>query len=153
MIVSNQFTVAGVLKDGTNDVEFKQLLNWYLQNAKPGEKLVSTLSSLLEILAPAHKDFFIVTGDLKADNPEGFINNCYKEGVTYIAWDSRVGLSSDDVFYKLARLDNIAMLRNKQSEGPYEYLTTIVHPKDNRRYINIFRLLPQPVQPSGKPDR
>ncbi len=149
MIVSNQFTVAGVIRDGTQDGEFRQLLDWYRQNAKPGEKLVSTLSSLLSVLDPKDKDCFLVTGDLKADSPEGFIDNCYKEGVTYIAWDSRVGFSTNDVFYTLARLDNIAMLRNPKSTGPYEYITTIVHPTQKNRFINIFRLRPRPVQHSG----
>ena len=146
MIASNQFTVAGVLRDGTQDGEFKQLLDWYKQNAKPGEKLVSTLSSLLQILDPKDKDCFLVTGDLKADNPQGFIDNCYKAGVTYVTWDSRVGFSTEDLFYKIARLDNIAILRNPKSTGPYQYITTIVYPGNRNRFINIFRLRPPPAQ-------
>ncbi len=142
MIVSNQFSVASVLGDGSQDGEFIQLLEWYKQNAKPGEKLVSTLSSLLQILDPKDKDCFLVTGDLKADSPQGFIDNCYKAGVTYVTWDSRVGFSTNDVFYQLARLDNIAMLRNPKSIGPYQFITTIVHPTQKYRYINIFKLHP-----------
>ncbi|MBN1973905.1 MAG: hypothetical protein JW787_09730 [Sedimentisphaerales bacterium] len=148
MIISNQFSVAGVIKDGTHDGEFKQLLDWYIHNAKPGEKMVSTLNDLLGVLAPAYKDCFISHGSLNADNPDDFVNRCYENGVKYVAWDSRIGVTPDDVFYTLAKLDNIAVLCNKQSIGPYEYITTITHPTDDWRYINVFRLRPRPVQPS-----
>ena len=147
---SNQYTVARIVRDGTHDGEFKQLLDWYKQNAKPGEKLVSTLASLLSVLDPKDKDCFISPGDLKADTPEGFIDNCYKEGITYVTWDSRIGFSPENVFYQLAKLENIAFLRNKQSVGPYEYITTIVHPTEKNRYINIFRLRPRPELPAGQ---
>jgi hypothetical protein len=145
VIVSNQFSVAGVVRDGQRDAEFKQLLDWYLQNAKPGEKMLSTLSGLLGILTPAHKDFFIPTGNIKADSPEDFVNRCYATGITYVAWDSRIGLFPDDVFYKLMKLENIDMLRRPQSVGPYEYITTIFHKTEKWRYINVFRLRAPPA--------
>lgn len=145
LIVSNQFSVAGVVKNGQKDIEFKQLLDWYLQNAKPGEKLVTTLAGLLGILAPEYEDSFTPTGDIKADSPEDFVNRCYAKGVTYIAWDSRIGLFPDDVFYKLMKLENIDMLRRPQSIGPYEYITTIFHKTEKWRYINIFRLRAPPA--------
>ena len=142
-IASNQFTLAGVVRDGTQDGEFKQLLEWYEGNAKPGEKLVTTLAQLLGILRPAYKDYFIAPGELIADSPEGFVERCYEEDITYVTWDSRKGFQTNDAFYKLAGLDNIAFLQNQQNIGQYEYITTIVHPTQRWRYINIFKLRPK----------
>ncbi len=150
MIISNQYAVASVIKKGNDNIEFKFLLDWYLQNAKPGEKMVSSIASLLWILNPENKEYFIVTGELKADSPGDFINNCYKEGITYIAWDSRAGFSYDALFYKLAKLGNIDFLRNRQNIGPCEYITTVVHPTMEKRFINIFRLRPRTELPSGE---
>lgn len=154
MILSNQFLVASVVKDGQSDAEFKQLLDWYIQNAKPGEKMVTTLSGLLDILAPAYKGNFIPTGEIKADSPEAVVNLCYSKGITYIAWDSRIGLIPnnipDYVFYRNMRLDNIDMLRNPKSTGPWEYITTIYHKTQRDRYINVFRLRAPSVLPKEK---
>lgn len=150
MIISNQYAVAKVIQNGNDNIEFKLLLDWYLQNAKPGEKMVSSISSLLWILNPKNKEYFIVTGDLKADSPEDFIDNCYKEGITYIAWDSRAGFSTDALFYKLAKLENTAFLYNRQNIGPCEYITTVFHPTMEQRFINIFRLRPRTELPSGE---
>jgi hypothetical protein len=145
VIVSNQFSVAGVVRDGQRDAEFKQLLDWYIQNARPEEKMLSTMSGLMGILAPEYSDSFTSTGDIKADSPEDFVNRCYAKGVTYIAWDSRIGLFPDDLFYRRMKLENVDMLRRPQSVGPYEYITTIFHKTEKWRYINVFRLRAPPA--------
>jgi len=146
MIVSNQFLVANVVRDGQRDAEFKQLLDWYIQSAKPGEKLITTMSGPMSILAPKYKDFFIHPGSIRADSPEDFVNRCYAVGIRYVAWDSRMGLFPDDGFYKLYRLENIGMLRKPQSVGTYEYITTFFHETEKWRYINVFRLRTPPAQ-------
>jgi hypothetical protein len=144
LIVSNQFTVAGIVRDGQQDAEFKQLLDWYIWNAKPGEKMLSSMSGLMDILAPKYKGSFIATSEIKADSPEDFANRCYAKDLTYIAWDSMMGLSPDNVFYQLMKLENIDVLRRPQSVGPYEYITTIFHKTEKQRYINVFRLRAPP---------
>jgi hypothetical protein len=145
VIVSNQFLVANVVRDGQRDAEFKRLLDWYLQNAKPGEKIVCTMSGPMSILAPKCRDFFIHPGSIKAETPEDFVNRCYAMGIRYVAWDSRIGLFPDDGFYKLYKLENIGMLRKPQSVDAYEYITTIFHETEKWRYINVFRLRTPPA--------
>jgi len=142
VIVSNQVVVARVLEKGQRDGEFRKLLDWYRENARPGEKLISTLAGSMAALAQQYKDVFL--GMIKADNPQDFIEKCYAQGITYIAWDSRMGLFPKDIFYKSCRYDNIRMLQRPQSVGDYEYITTIAHDTVGWRYINVFRLRPPP---------
>jgi hypothetical protein len=54
IIVSNQFAVAGLVGNGGRDMEFKYLADWYCQNAKKGEKLVTTMANLLASMAPQY---------------------------------------------------------------------------------------------------
>jgi hypothetical protein len=81
--------------------------------------------------------------------PTQFLQACYRNGIRYIAWDSRSGLDREDPDYKPWRLDRIKMLQKTKSVGPYEFVTQIKHP--NGEYINIFRLdTPAPLMPSDR---
>lgn len=138
IIVSNQFALAGLVGDGQGDVEFKMLADWYIANAKPGEKMLATLSHVVRLYAPEHKDSLLQIGSIKADNPSDFVKKCYEEDITYIAWDSRLGLSPDNEYYKFWGLKNIAMLAKPRSIGPYEFIKQVR--ANERRFIHIFRL-------------
>jgi hypothetical protein len=138
IIVSNQFALAGLVGDGQGDMEFKQLADWYNANAKPGEKMLVTLSHVVKLYAPEHKDSLIHIGSIKAENPSDFIKKCYDEDITYVAWDSRLGLNPENEYYKFWGLKNIAMLAQPKSIGPYEFITQIR--ANEKRFIYIFRL-------------
>jgi len=138
IIVSNQFVVAQMVGNGERDIEFKYLVDWYFANAKPGEKLVSTVPSILTIMAPEYKDCFIHTQHIEGDNPNEFVRGCYDRQVRYVAWDSRIGLCPKDRYYRYWHVKNILPLRAPQDNGPYEFITQLVH--NRRRYINLFRL-------------
>jgi hypothetical protein len=140
MIVSNQFVVAQVVGNGERDLEFKYLAEWYRQNAKPGEKLVTTVPVILEILAPQYKDDFIHTNTFDANNPNDFVMECYKRNITYVAWDSREGLNPTDHYYKYWKMSNIAPLAVGRDIGPYQFITQLR--VNQRRYINLYRLRP-----------
>jgi hypothetical protein len=140
MIVSNQFIVAGVVGNGDRDIEFKYLTEWYCQNAKPDEKLVTTVPIILTILAPQYKDNFIHTGTFDANSPEQFAMECYKKHITYVAWDSREGLTPSDQYYKYWKMSNIAPLAVGRDIGPYEFITQFR--VNQRRYLNLYRLRP-----------
>ncbi len=145
MITSNQFGVAGAVGNVRRDIEFKYLLDWYKDNAKKGEKLVTTVPSILQIMAPQYKDCFIHTNSFEANNPNDFIAECYKRNITYVAWDSKIGLSPTDHYYKYWKVANIAPLAAGRDVGPYQFIAqiTIVNQK---RYINLYRLRHPPPQ-------
>jgi hypothetical protein len=139
MITSNQFGVAGMVGNVKRDIEFKYLLDWYKDNAKKGEKLVTTAPSILQIMAPQYKDFFIHTDTFDANNPNDFVTECYKRNITYVAWDSRAGLSPTDPCYKYWKMANIAPLAAGRDIGPYQFIAQI-RVVNQRRYINLYRL-------------
>jgi amino acid transporter len=142
IIASNQFALVRVIGSGQGNVEFKMLADWYIQNAKEGEKLLSTMSSIVSLYASRHKDSFVHTDSIKTDDPMGFVKECYEKDITYVAWDSRLGLTPDDLYYKRWRLKNIAALAYGKDVGPYEFITQIR--VSQRRFINVFRLKKSP---------
>lgn len=142
MIVSNQFTLARMVGNGDTDAEFKKLADWYIQNALPGEKLVTTMPNVVRLFAPQHTKDFIPTSRIKGDDPAGFVQACYKRGVAYVAWDSRIGLTPGNSYYKKWRISRIASLGKPRSIGPYEFITQLK--QSDRRFINIFKLRTNP---------
>jgi hypothetical protein len=144
MITSNQFGVADMVGNVKRDIEFKYLLDWYKDNAKKGEKLVTTVPSILQIMAPQYKDCFIDTSTFDANSPNDFVTECYKRNITYVAWDSRMGLAPTDHYYKYWKMANIAPLAAGRDIGPYQFIAQI-RVVNQRRYINLYRLrYPQP---------
>jgi hypothetical protein len=144
MIVSNQFGIYLAVGNGERDIEFKYLLDWYKDNAKIGEKLATTVPSILQIMAPQYKDCFIHTNSFDASNPIDFSIECYKRNITYVAWDSRIGLIPGDPYYKYWKVANILPLAVGEDVGPYQFITRL---RVNReRYINLYRLIPLPTE-------
>ncbi len=144
LLVSNQFALARPtpVGDGRRDVEFKELADWYLENAKPGEKLVTTMPHVVRIFAPKHAGRFIRTERIAGDDAAGFVEDCYKRNITYVAWDSRLGLARRDSYYRRYGLIRIAALQGGRNTGPYRFLTTLTASKN--RYIHIYRLEKKP---------
>lgn len=143
IITSNQFGVAGMAGNVKRDIEFKYLLDWYKANAKKGEKLVTTVPSILAIMAPQYKDCFIHTDSFDANNPTDFAVECYKRNITYVAWDSKEGLAPADPYYKYWKMANIAPLAAGEDVGPYQFIAQIAV-VNQKRYINLYRLRPLP---------
>ncbi len=152
VIVSNQFILVRLLGDGQTDAEFKHLADWYVKNAKPGEKMGLYMADVVLIFAPKYADSIV--GLPKADNPAEFVNACYNENITYVVWATREGLSADHTGYRQANLDKtIAILREPKNIGPYEFVAQV---GSDRGYVNIFRLHKpanniQQKPPSGQP--
>jgi len=139
IVVSNQFTLVRAVGNGQRDIEFKLLADWYLENADPGEKLLTTLAGTVAILAPGCKDSFIATEKFTARSPADFVAQCHENNITYVAWDSRVGLRNTGLYYRLWGIKNIAMLAKPETTGPYEFVTQIR--ANERQFINVFRLI------------
>jgi hypothetical protein len=139
IITSNQFVVAGVVGNGRSDIEFKYLADWYCDNAKEGEKLVTTMANLLTAMAPQQKDNFLeMDAFVDANSPQEFVNECYKKNITYVTWDSRIGLAPGDDYYKIWKIQNIAILAAGRDIGPYQFVTQLK--ANERRYVNVYRL-------------
>lgn len=137
IIVSNQFTLAPLLGDGQREKEFKLLADWYVANARPGEKLGVYMCGVVKIFAPKYAEYIV--GLPKAENPSEFVKACYENDITYVVWATREGLTNDEhTGYRQLRLDtNIAMLREPKNIGPYEFVTQL---GSKRGYLNVFRL-------------
>jgi len=136
IIASNQFVLVRTLGDGQKEKEFKLLADWYVANAKPGEKLAVYMAGVVKIFAPKYADYIV--GPPKADNPSDFIKACYENDITYVVWATREGLSTDHTGYRQLNLDkNIALLREPRSIGPYEFIAQVGWEKG---WVHIFRL-------------
>lgn len=139
MLVSNHFTLVQIVGNGDKDREFKWLADWYVANAKKGELMVTTMPHIVELYAPKHRNAFRYTGSFRQETIQEFTEVCYEENITYIAWDSRIGLSPQDAYYKTWYMQKIAPLIRPRDLGPYKFIIQI---KRGTRYINIFRLMP-----------
>jgi len=142
VMVSSQSRLVKLLGDGQRDIEFKYLAEWYRDNAGSGEMMASTLIPHLKLFAPEYEKNFIPIRNVRTENQRKFIRECRGRRITYIAWDSR--LCSDRKLQKNWNIENIALLSQSRSIGPYEYITRVVNERNPDRYINIFRLKPQP---------
>ena len=150
IIVSNQFTLAPFLGDGQRDKEFKQLADWYIDNAKPGEKLGVYMFQVVRIFAPKHAENIIILP--KADNQSEFVKACYEEDITYVVWATREGLhKGQHTGYRRLGLDkNIDHLKQGTSIEPYQFVAQVGW---KGGYVNIFRLhKPAGVIEPGAPD-
>jgi hypothetical protein len=136
IIVSNQFSVAQLIGDGQQDAEFKLLADWYIDNAKPGEKMGVYMASVVKIFAPKFAQDIVPLP--AANSPEEFIKACREKGIAYVVWATREGLRNEHTGYKQFNLDkNIANLQKPQSTPNYQFITQV---RAERGYVNIFRL-------------
>ncbi len=150
IVVSNHFTLVSLVGDGQRDKEFKQLADWYIANAKPGEKMGVYMYQVVGIYAQKYAEDIIALP--QADSPEEFTEACYDQDLTYVVWATREGLRNYSVRYRRLGLDkNIAQLSNSKTTLPYQFVAQVGW---ERGYVNIFRLLRQeavtkPGVPSG----
>lgn len=135
VIFSNQFGLVNLIRDGQQDAEFAELADWYVENAKPEEKMALYLASVVKIFAPNQRQNFVRLP--KADNRQDFVRKCYESDITYVVWATREARSPHSENYKLARLDNIAHLVKPTNSGPYQFVTQL---GTRKNWINVFRL-------------
>ena len=159
MVWSNELSLATrMYSKSQHDIEFKQMVDWYVANAKEGEKLVTSLPAPLRILAPKYGDEFEHIAYKDSSSPAAFTRDCLKQNVSYVAWDSRIGLLSHNSYYKQWHMEKVKDLWEPRKSvllteadpqkkgkfrpvGYYEYLTTVGNTQGHYpRYINIFRL-------------
>ena len=136
VILSNQFSLAPLLGDGKQDIEFKYLADWYAENAKPNEKMAVYMCETVAIYVPqSAKD---IVGFVYADTPEQLVEKFRQENVTYVCWASREGFSKDPWGDRALNMHvTIPFLVNPKDIGPYKFITQI---RSGDRFVNIFRL-------------
>ena len=138
-IISNQFSLVRIVGNGKSNIAFKMLADWYMANAKVGEKIVTTLPNISNIFVPEkRKRSFVHMEAVKGDDLYEFIKNCHEKGINYVAWDSRLGYNPKGRYYKIWGLKNIRMLSSPKNNGPYEFITTLRASRNS--FINVFRL-------------
>ena len=149
IIVSNQFTLVRLVGDGQREKEFKQLADWYIANAKPGEKLGVYMFQVVRIFAPKYAENIVILP--KADNQSEFVKACYEQDITYVVWATREGLRDDHSGYRQFGLHkNIAHLRTAKDIGPYQFVAQVGW---KGGYVNVFRLhRPAGLIEPGVPD-
>ncbi|MBW8015906.1 MAG: glycosyltransferase family 39 protein [Planctomycetes bacterium] len=147
MIVSNQLGVASLMQTGKHDSEFKVLADWYTENAKPGEKMATSMTPVVSLYV-SNPSGIVNYRNIKSTGPADFANKLHKKGIKYIAWDSRLGLAPTDPYYKLYHLEKIKTLMHPQSQGPYKFIKRI---ENGRRFVNIFELQMPPSKKPPKP--
>lgn len=152
-LAGNQIDLLQRVGNGRMDAEFKDLATWYLKNAAPGEKMVTTMPHILTLFAPVQEKNFVHTRWIAGDSSQEFIQDCYKRHITYVAWDSRLGLATNNAYYKMYKLDRIAflgpragsdnrMMMPPKKNGPFELIGTIQNEYLSFRFIFIYRLDP-----------
>jgi hypothetical protein len=136
VIASNQFMMASIVGDGKREMEFRQLGEWFAQNAKPGEKMGVYNCGPAALYAGKFAEN--IGGLPKEDNPEKFTARLYELNITYVVWATREGVGNRHNDYTFSNLDkNLAMLSQPRSIGPYEFVIRI---GSDRGYVNVFRL-------------
>ena len=112
------------------------MANWYVDNAKPGEKLGVYMAGVVKMFAPRYADCIVRLP--QAESPSEFVKACHEEDITYVVWATREGLSGQHTGYKRFGLDkNIADLCTPKDVGPYQFVAQV---GSKRGYVNIFRL-------------
>ncbi len=155
-LTANQITLIPSMGSGAIDQEFKELAIWYQKNAKPGERMASTLPNILALFAPEKQSRFVHIQWIQGDSAEDFIPDCYKQNITYLAWDSRLGFAIQNAYYKIYKLDRISFLGPRigpnnqlilppKKNGPFELIGTIENSRYPSRFILIYRLSPLPA--------
>jgi hypothetical protein len=138
IIVSNQFTLVRLIGDGQQNKEFALLADWFVANARPGEKMGVYMAPIVKIFAPKVAQDIVALP--KADSPEEFVKACFNQNITYVVWATREGAREDHTGYRQLGLhENIAHLATPKNTGPYQFVTQV---GSKRGYVNIFRLQP-----------
>lgn len=142
MLMSMQFSTVRTIGNGTR-MEFKFLLNEYLKNSQPGQKLASRYAGTLRYMAPSRRDDFTSSlRYLSSTTFDEFIEKCYDNDVTYISWSNRGSKGS-----KGGLLDIAPILSRQESCPPLIFVRRI---QVYTVGINVFVLPPKPERIKNK---
>jgi len=141
IVTSQHFATASNIGNGSYNIEFQRLVDWYLANTQPGDKMASTWSSLLKLMADKHEKNIVPMNSIKGKSWEEFVGNCRKRKVDYISWTHR-GSGR-----KTRRgMDHIGPVLVHYRDNPdFLFVHRIEIPsRKKNRWINIFKLRQPP---------
>jgi len=137
--------------------EFLELALWYRQitkerenprNYKPPQIILTSIPELMRKYCQNHQNYIWHTGSIRGDSTNEFLINCYRNGVTYIAWDSFNGTNTDAPHYQTWHLERIQKLSQPgdiQIKISKEINVDLKLVKrfegEDGHYINLFELL------------
>ena len=159
-IASNQALLSRQVGTGYIDQEFKQLANWYMQNSEPGTRLATTLPHVVKLFVPETRQKNITyLHRMRADTLSELYESCKKNNITYLAWDSRIGLIPQNTYYRRWKMDRFTVFgpRTNSSRqmipppnkiGPFELVDILQNPYYPNRFISIFKVHYTPTQPA-----
>lgn len=138
MVVSQHFVTTRVIANGTYNIEFKKLSDWYVSNAQPGEKIACTWAHLLRLIADKHRRNIVGIAPYKGKTMEEFVQNCRDNNIIYVGWTHR---GSGKLRKGMEHI--LTILQNPQSNQYWKFVGRIEIPSQkNNRWINIFKLRP-----------
>jgi len=146
-VVSSGVAIGFVMGDGQTDANFKKLAEWFLENAKDDDRLITTMSGFMPIYTGLPGDRFVHMEGIKPQDANdflSFVRECTKHGITLVAWDSRLAASVNDRYYKLWGLDRIKILsspflgRKVENIGPCKLVHLI---SEGSPKIAVYRII------------
>lgn len=149
MVVSNQFRLVRQVGNGTLDQEFQQLADWYYEHAEEGEILLTTMPHVVTLFLPdGMHDAILSMQRIPGETPNEFLQECFERGVRYLAWDSRIGLTPDNTYYRRWKMPRVDFLRTPRDYGPLNFVARIQNEDYPYRYINLYEIR-TPSPPPG----
>jgi hypothetical protein len=107
-VFSSATTTGFVMGSGRQDANFKSLGQWFRDEARPSDRMLTTMPSIVAIYAKMPEDRFLhieaISPDL-AKNFDELVHQCRQRKITLIAWDSRLFNARTDRYYKFWGLD------------------------------------------------
>lgn len=140
MGVSQFFATIPRIGDGSYNIEFKKLADWYAVNSEPGEKLCCTWNKLLVLLADKYANDFVGIAPYKGTTMREFAENCHKNNIIYIAWTHRG--SGSKTRRGMQHIQRILTQRVDNEYVTFEHRIEIPS-REGNRWINIFKLRPE----------
>ena len=116
----------------TQNMEFKQLGQWYSANAVTGDKMAVYMFDTVSMFTDNEVVFLP-----KAMGKDRFVLRCREQNINYVIWASREMRNPNTENYIYNRLDNIDMLHTAKDVGPYKFVTQIGSKKG---WVNVYRL-------------
>jgi len=150
-VVSNAATTGFLMGDGQRNVNFKRLGQWFFENARDDDRMITTMPSFMPIYTSLPIERFEHMTNISPQDAEdfpAFVRECRKRNITLIAWDSRLAGAPNDRYYKLWGLDRIKMLgapftgRKIDRIGPCKLIHII---SKGSPKIAVYRVLPEPA--------
>ncbi len=150
------FLFMAVLSSGSNiglnmnnkaDLNFKKLAEWFLENAEENDRMITTMPSFMSIFNGLPEDRFISSGSISREDANDFVDyieKCKEDGITLIAWDSRIK-NTDDLYYKMWGLNRIEVLASPFLGKKVDMIgrCKLIHIiRDGDPKIAIYRIMP-----------